>query len=82
MTYYDHATAMAFELDRWSKERIPGSAEREATIRKQATLSRLELETYTGKSRRSAQTVVKPSFLKRCVSFIRSIRFTNTLDTP
>lgn len=33
MTYYDHATAIACKLDRWSEERWPQSFERELIAR-------------------------------------------------
>jgi len=33
MTYYDHATAIAYKLDRWSEERAPRNYELERIAR-------------------------------------------------
>jgi len=33
MTYYDHATAMAYKLDRWQDEPVPQDCEREMISR-------------------------------------------------
>lgn len=57
MTYYDHATAMAFKLDRWSDERILRNYEREAQACEQFA---------------SANSVKELSLFSRCISVFRS----------
>jgi len=80
MTYYDHATAMAFELDRWSKEQIPRSFEREANAREQRQSDRFAQESIA--SEQYSPDPNKPSLFIRFAALLRSIRFKDTLDTP
>jgi len=80
MTYYDHATAMAFELDRWSTGRIPRSLEREAIARAQRQSDRFAQESMA--SEQFSPDRSKPSVFIRCAALLRSIRFKDTLDTP
>ena len=40
MTYYDHATAMAYGLDRWSESPTPGDIEQEWKARERRALIR------------------------------------------
>lgn len=58
MTYYDHATAMAFKLDRWSDERILRNYEREALACEELT---------------SANSAKKRSLFRRCISVFHSV---------
>lgn len=53
MTYYDHATAMAFKLDRWREERPLGN---------------VELEVLACAQRSSDDGQKKQSLYRRCVS--------------
>jgi len=82
MTHYDHATAMAFELDRWSKGRIPRNFEREAIIRAQSRSSRFELEAIAFEQRQSARRVNIKSVFRRCMAAIQAFKSTDALDIP
>lgn len=66
MTYYDHATAMTFKLDRWREERVPRNYELEAVASEQGILAAVEK---------------KPSMLRRCVSVFRRPVKTDAVDT-
>lgn len=82
MTHYDHATAMAFELDRWSKQRPLRNFEREAMIRAQSQSTRFELEAIASEKQKPTRRVDLQSFFRRCIATVRAIKFTDTLDTP
>lgn len=63
MSYYDHATAMAFKLDRWADERI---------------LRNFELEALACEQRASRLVAKKQSFFSRCLSGFRLRRSSET----
>jgi len=83
MTHYDHATAMAFELDRWSKGRLPKSYEREAIAVAQRREDRMKREAAAclQQHRRTKRNKLR-TLTRRWVAMFRSCRFINTLDTP
>lgn len=82
MTYYDHATAMAFKLDRWSKGRNPQSHERRAIACAQRQADQIAQEPMASKRRSFDQGDVKTSVYMRCAALFRSIKFKDTLDAP
>lgn len=57
MTYYEHATAMSFKLDRWSEDR---------------PLKNYELEALACQRRSNAISLKKPSALKRALWFCQN----------
>jgi hypothetical protein len=65
MTHYDHATAMAFKLDRWADGR---------------KLRNFELEAQAAELQASAIFVKKPSIFRRCISVIRKRKSAETAD--
>jgi hypothetical protein len=67
MTYYEHATAMAFKLDRWAEGR---------------KLRNFELEAQAAELRTSAIFVKKPSILRSCISAFRDRKSSKTADAP
>jgi len=82
MTYYDHATAMAFELDRWSKPHLPQCTEREAIACSRRRSMLIRQQDAAHEQRHRVPQAKRASIVARCASMFRSLRFTNTLDTP
>lgn len=67
MSYYDHATAMAFKLDRWADERI---------------LRNFELEALDCEQRALGLVAKKQSFFSRCMSVFRLRRSSEAANAP
>lgn len=59
MTYYDHATAMAFKLDRWGEEQKPRN---------------YELEILASEQHAVASAHKKLTFFQRCLAAFKSSR--------
>lgn len=59
MTHYDHATAMAFKLDRWSDDR---------------SLKNYELEALACQQCTTVEWAKSPSLYKRCLSAFATVR--------
>ena len=65
MTHYDHATAMFFKLDRWSKDR---------------PLKNYELEALACQQRTTAEPANEQSLFKRCLLVFVTARICRVLE--
>jgi len=66
MTHYDHATAMAYKLDRWSETRAPRN---------------YELEIQAHENRAPLLAMKKPPVPRRCLGFFKSSLVKGVLGT-